>query len=325
MKIFITGATGFIGLQLVELLTQTSHELHCLVRKTSRTSRLKELGVPLIIGDVIDKASLLAGMKGCDWVINLANVYTFWEPDKQIYADVNIKGTQNVMEAALETEVSKVVHVSSVVAFGKPEDFPFTEDSALGPVQFSEYARTKYEGTQIAWELYEKKGLPLVVIYPGAVVGSGDPKSTGQYIMDLINRRLPVTVFNDSTLTFVSVQDVAQAIIRAVEKEDNLGEKYLVGQHKLSFKEINEMIHEISGVPLPKIQLPTSLVMVNAAILTWLANLIKKPPLWGMSIDQMRTMKEGFGFDGSKVERELGITYTPIRVTLEEAIASYQK
>ncbi len=97
-----------------------------------------------------------------------------------------------------------------------------------------------------------------------------------------------------------------------------------MGKHQLSLQKFNTMISDISGVPLPKIRLPDPLVMVNAALLTWLADLVKKPPKWGMAVDAMKTIKEGFRFDGSKAERELGITYTPIRVALEEAIASYQ-
>jgi len=325
MKMFITGATGFIGTHLVKRLAQTEHELICLVRNTSKVDSLKELGVTIITGDVTDKHSLLEGMKGCQLVINLANVYSFWEPNKKIYADVNVEGTRNVMECALETGISKVVHVSTVGIYGKPTDSPFTEESLVGPVRFSQYFQTKYEGDLIAWELYKKRGLPLVMIYPAAVLGPGDSKATGQYIKDLINRRLPARVFEDSILTWVHVRDVAETISRALEKENNIAEKYLVGKHQLTMREINEMISEISGVPLPKIHLPDFLVMINAALLTWWADIIKKPPLWGMSKDQIRTMKEGFRIDGSKAERELGIIYTPIRVALEEALASFQK
>lgn len=325
MKTFITGATGFIGTHVVRRLAQTEHQLRCLVRKTSNIRELEELGAILITGDVTNKNSLLEGMKGCDWVFNLANVYSFWEPNKQIYADVNVIGTRNVMECALETGVSKVVHVSTAAIYGKPSDCPFTEEIPVGPVRFSEYARTKYAGELIAWEFYEKKELPLVMIYPVAVLGPGDPKASSQYIMNLIRRRLPARVLHDVIFTFVHVRDVAEAIVKAAEKENDIGEKYLVGKHQLSFGEINEMISEISGVPLPKIHLPDSLVMMNATLLTWLANLIKKPPVWGMSMDQIKTMKEGARIDGSKAERELGIAYTPIRVALQEAIASYQK
>lgn len=325
MKTFITGATGFIGTHLIKRLAQTEHELYCLVRETSHIGELKELGATLIMGDVTDKDSLLEGMKSCDWVINLANIYTFWEPNKRLYTEVNIEGTRNVMESALETGVSKVVHVSTLVVWGKPADCPFTEESPVGPVRFSEYARTKYAGDLVAWELYEKKELPLVMMYLAVVLGPGDPKPTGQFIKNLINRRIPTRVFEDSVTTWVHVRDVAEAIVKALEKENNIGEKYLVGKYQLSYREIGEMVSEISGVPLPKRRLPNSVVMVNAALLTLLANIIKKPPRWGMSIDQMRTMKEGSPFDGSKGEKELGITYTPIRVALEEAIASYQK
>ena len=322
MKTFRTGATGFIGTPLARRLVQAGHELFCLVRETSQVGELERLGATLIRGDANNRDSLWEGMKGCDWVIHLANIYSFWEPDRRVYTTVNIEGTRSVMECALETGVSKVVHVSTAAVYGKPADSSFTEESRVGPVRFSEYARTKYEGDLIAWELYQEKGLPLVMIFPGAVLGPGDTKATGQYIRDLIHRRLPATVFCASILTVVHVQDVTGAIVRAAEKAGNIGEKYLVGKYQLSMRECNEMIEEISGTPLPKIHLPDFLVMAAAAVLTAWADLTQKPPLWGMSTDQMRTLKEGFRFEGSKAETELGLTYTPLRVAFEELVGS---
>jgi len=325
MRVFITGGSGFIGSHVVKRLAQTDHRMHCLVRKTSQIPALEELGATCLVGDVTDKASLLKGIKGCDWVINLANIYSFWEPDIRIYTAVNVVGTRNIMECALESGVSKVIHVSTCTIYGKPADSPFTEESPVGPERFSEYSRTKYEGDRIAWDLHEKKGLPLVMIYPAAVLGAGDPKPSGKYLEDLLNRRLPATVFPNSILTWVYVRDVAEIIVRATEKEDNVGEKYLAGKFELSLREINYMVSEISGVPLPMLQLPDFMVTMNAQLLTWLSRLTKKPPLWGMSVDQIRTMKQGFHVDGSKAERDLGITYTPIRVAIEEAISSFRK
>jgi dihydroflavonol-4-reductase len=324
MKILVTGATGFIGSHLIRRLKQTDHQIFCLVRKTSDIRLLNELGVTLVSGDVTDKISVLEGMKDCDWVINLANVYSFWESDKRVYTQVNIEGTRNVMQCALETGISKVIHVSTAAIFGKPQVVPFTEESPVGPVRFSEYSRTKYEGDLIAWEYYRKNGLPLVVIYPVAVLGPGDPKATGKYIQNLIHHHLPAMVFDDSFFTFVHVKDVAEAIIRAAEKENNIGQKYIIGKYQLTFGEINRMVSEISGVPLPKLKLPGFMAMFNAHLLTWIAYLIKKPPCWGMAIDQMRIMQEGARADGSKAERELGITYMPIRTALEETIASFK-
>ncbi|MFP3880033.1 MAG: NAD-dependent epimerase/dehydratase family protein [Dehalococcoidia bacterium] len=324
IKIFITGATGFVGMNLANRLAQTDHEMYCLVRKISRADTLKQLGATFIEGDVTDKPSILEGMQGCDWVVNLANIYSFWEPDRKIYKEVNVKGTRNVMECALEAGVSKVIHVSSLVIYGKPEDCPFTEDSEVGPVRFGEYARTKYEGDLIAWELYKGKDLPLVMLYLGSVTGAGDPKPTGQWINNAINGRIPVRFFENSILTYVHVGDVADSIVKALEKENNIGEKYLIGKPRLSIREVNELISDVAGGPLPKMRLPDSLVMSSAAILTLLANITRKPPALGMSIDQMRTIREGSQFDSSKSEKELGITYTPIRTAIEEAIASFQ-
>jgi dihydroflavonol-4-reductase len=325
MDIFITGATGFIGTHLIKRLTQTEHKLFCLVREKSDVRELEHHDVTLIRGDVTDKNSILQGMRGCQWVINLANLYSFWEPDKQIFTEVNVEGTRNVMECALETGISKVVHVSTGGIYGKPQECPFCEDSPVGPVRFSEYFRTKYEGDLIAWELYEKKGLPLLMIYPVAVLGPGDPKPSGRYIQDLIHGRVPARVLEDSIFTFVHVKDVAEAIVRAADKENNIGEKYLVGKQQFTWGEINRMVSEISGVALPKMRLPDFLTMFNARFLTLVANITKKPPLWGMAIDQIRTMKEGVQVDGSKAERELGISYTPINVALKEAIESYRE
>lgn len=325
MKIFITGGTGFIGSNLLKRLLQSSHELYCLIRKPSRISEnLQKHGVKICLGDIADKESILKGTNGCDWVFHLAGLYSFWEPAKSIFKNINVNGTRNVMECALETKVSKVVHVSTVGIYGKPADCPFTEESKVGSTRFSEYFRTKYEGDLIVWDLNKTKGLPVVVVYPCSVLGAGDPKASGQYIMNLLQRRLPATICNDSVLTFVHVKDAAEAIIRAAEKENNIGEKYLIGKYQMSFGELNHIVSKISGIPLPKLHLPGWMAMINAVLLTGLANLIKKEPLWGMSLDQINVMQKGFRVDGSKAERELGISYTPIQAALEDAISSYQ-
>jgi dihydroflavonol-4-reductase len=325
MKIFITGGTGFIGTHLVERLAETEHQAHCLVRKNSNLANIEKFNASYVIGDINDKQSLLEGMKGCDWVVNLANVYTLWEPDRQIYRKINVEGTKNVMEAALDTGIAKVLHVSTNAIYGKPEEVPFTEESTVGSTRFSEYARTKYAGDLIAWKLYEEENLPLVVIYPGIVLGPGDSKPSGNYINDLIHQRLPATAFNDSVLTYVYVKDVAEVILKALEKQNNIGEKYLVGKHRLPYREYNQLISEISGVPLPKMSFPDFFSLINATFMTGLASLTKKPPIWGLSLETVRMNIQGQVFDGSKAERELGITYTPIRVALEEAIASFRQ
>jgi len=324
MKIFITGSTGFIGTYLVKRLAQTKHELHCLARETSNTQLLKEAGVDILIGDVTDKSSLQKGMEGCDCVAHLASSFVFWSPNNQVFYDVNIKGTRNVMESALEKGVSKVVYVSTAAVYGNAE-WPITEETPVGSKRASKYVRTKYEGDLIAWDLYEKKNLPLVVIYPSAVIGANDPKAAGQYIKKFAQGRMPAQVLTKFYFPFVHVKDVAEAIVRALEKENNVGEKYIVSAENHTWGEFNQMISDISGRKLPLLKLPTWMTMMNSYVFTGIAKLVRKPPIWDMSVDQMSLSKQNFKIDGTKVERELGIKYTPIRDGIKEAIESFKE
>jgi dihydroflavonol-4-reductase len=319
MKVFLTGATGFIGGHVVPRLQRDGHELRCLVRRPA--PRLEALGVATVTGDVTDRASVERALAGCDGVVHLANVYTFWERDRRVYERVNVEGTRHVMECALAARVPRVVHVSSCVVFGRPKDVPFTEASEPGPERFSEYARTKHAGDRVAWDLHEHRGLPLVTIMPGAVLGPGDTRATGEYVRSLLARRMPARVMEDSLLTFVHVRDVAEAIARAVLRDDLSGTRYLVGAERLTFGEVNRLVREIAGVPLPALRMPDALAATGAAMLTALARLTGRPPAWGMSVDQIRTMKQGFAFDGGRAARELGFTYTPVRTAIEEMIA----
>lgn len=117
---------------------------------------LEELGCELAYGDVTDRASVLNGVRGCGWVVNLANVYSYWEPDKSVYRTVNVEGTRNVMEGG----VSKVVHVSTMLVWGKPAQQPFSEETPVGLKRFTDYAQSKYEGDLVVWELYRERGCP---------------------------------------------------------------------------------------------------------------------------------------------------------------------
>ena len=263
-------------------------------------------------------------MEGCNWVAHLASSFVFWLPRKKAFKDVNITGTQNVMESALERGISKVVYVSTAAIYGNAK-WPITEETPVGTERASKYVQTKYEGDLIAWDLYEKRDLPLVVVYPTAVIGANDPKACGRYFKNYAEGRMPAQVLTKFNFPFVHVKDVAEAIVKALEKENNIGEKYIVSAANHTWGEINQMISEISGTKLPFLKLPIWMTVMNSYILTGMANLIKKPPLWDMSVDQINLMKQGFKFDGSKVERELGITYTPVYNGIREAIESFKK
>ncbi len=324
MKIFITGATGFIGSHLVRRLAHSPHELRCLVRHSSDVHALKDGGVELVWGDVCEPATLIEGMRGCDWVFNLAGLYAMWTSHPADFARVNVEGTRNVMQCALEAGVSKVVHVSTVAIYGNVPG-RITEDTPPGAVHLSAYGRTKFLGEQAAWELYRSRGLPLVTLYPGIVLGAGDDKASGQYIRDFVRGRTPSTIFTHSTSTYVFVEDVVEAILCAAEKPGNVGQKYLVGKYQLDGREYARLISKVSGTPMPWFDFPDFMVMAVAGLLTGLANLTNLAPLWGLSVDAGRTLKAGFRMDGGKAERELGIHYTPIQTAVAEAVEFYRR
>ena len=321
MKILLTGATGFIGGHAVPRLLRDGHELRCLVRSPDRARHLETRGVTVVAGDVTDRASVERAMADREGLVHLANVYSFWERDPGVYARVNVDGTRVVMERALAAGLRRVVHVSSCVGFGHPPVEPFDEASAPGPELFSEYARTKRAGDLVAWGLQEERGLPLVTLMPGAVVGPGDTKATGDYVRALVERRMPARVMEDRTLTFVHVRDVAEAIARVVARDDLVGERFLLGDERLTFGQVNRLVGEVAGVPLPALAMPDGLAAAGAAMLTALSRLTGQPPPWGMSTDQIRTMRHGFVFDGGKARRVLGIAYTPVRTAIEEMVA----
>jgi len=323
MKVFVTGATGFIGKITVKRLIESGHDCICLVRSTSKKDALEKIGCQLVTGDITDRKSLAKGMKGCEAVINLANLYSLWEPYISRYETINIDGTRNVMDACLQTGIKKIVHVSSIVTWGRTSDVPFNEESPIGE-HTTEYARTKYEGDKVAWDLYKQKGLPLLMIYPCAVLGPDDPKSTGDYIRQIIEKKMPIRAMESATMTWVHVKDVAESIVRALEKDGNIGESYIVGKEQRSFGWINNAVSEISGVPLPFLSIPNAMVKFNAFFLTMMANITKRPPAWGLSTDTVSNVLTLFRADGSKAERELGISYTPVWNAIEECVQSKQ-
>jgi dihydroflavonol-4-reductase len=321
MKVFVTGGTGFIGSHVVQRLAAGGHEVTCLVRPGRSPEAIERQGARVMRGDLGDPDSLRRGMAGAEGVIHLAAAYEFWVPERSVYRKTNVEGVRHVMECALERRVAKVVMVSTFGVWGHPTPEPIDERTPFGAERTSEYFQTKYEGEQLAWELARSRGLPLVVVYPGAVLGAGDPKASGAYLGLLAHHRMPATLFEEAPFPFVHVDDAAEVVVRALEKPGNLGERYLAVGEVRTWGEMNALVSELSGVPSPRLHLPGAMAMAGAAFLTGLSKLTHRPPPLGMSLDQMRVMKAGGRADGGKAARELGIAYTPVREAVREFLA----
>jgi len=227
-----------------------------------------------------------------------------------------------VAQAAAESGVDLFLHVSSVVVFGRPDEVPFHERCAPGPERFSEYARTKFEADRVVEEFAVSHRLPVAILYPGSVLGPGDPKSSGRYVDDIRHGRLPMAVFSDDVMTWVHVDDVTDVIARLLQRDDAAGDRYVVGRHRLTMHQINEIIRDISGVQLPRFEMPDWLARFASHLLTGLSTVTRRPPLWGLSADVARTLVHSIQADGTRVERELGLQYTDIRRALEDTIGA---
>jgi dihydroflavonol-4-reductase len=315
----VTGATGFVGGAVVRHLLAKGMPVRCLVRDRKRADALAWLRSPveLHVGDITDPASLPKAMEGAGLVVNCAGLNSFWEPDRRAFDRINVEGTRAVMRAALEARVRKVVHVSTVMAYGFPDRMPFAADSSPGP-HMSEYARSKHEGDEAAWDISRTRGLPLVVVHLAAVVGRGDAKSVMQ-IRDFVQGRVPVMIRSANRFTYVAIDDAARAIIAAGLAEGNAGARYLVGNQRLTTTEYFQLISDLSGVPMPRVAIGRGAAMALARLLTAWAAVVRRPPL--LPLDLMRTQFRGpLLFDGDSAAAALGISYTPVRAPLAEAV-----
>lgn len=322
MEIFITGATGFVGRHVARHLVGQGHRLTCLVRKTSHIQELERLGTGIVWGDVRDPKSLLPGMSGCDALVHLAAATSFWEPDRKIYADVNVNGTRNVMECALKAGISRVIHMSTLYVYGRPAKVPFNEDSVIGPERFSEYARTKHEGERIAWGLFSKKNLPLTVCYPGIVLGPG---RDGRHLSP-VKRLMDHVLVSRSTLnsahTYTCVQDVASVISEILGNGDTIGRKYFIANERMSTRRLLAAIGEITGKRPSGIVMPDRMAMLMARTDTLLAGILSSRTMPGVSPEYLLTDWNGLMADGSRVQQELDIAYTPIFDSIKAEIES---
>lgn len=326
MKILITGATGFVGKATVQTLIERGHSVRCFVRETSDTSALDVLkNVSLFTGSLFNDQDLEKAMHGCDALVHLANVYSFWEPNLSSYDEVNINGTIHVMRAASKSFLSHIIHVSTAVVYGNAHPQPYNELTQYGNERFSQYADSKFYGEKFAEKFMEEEGLPLTILQPVSVIGAGDVKSSGRMIENFLQKKYPARSFLDSKVTYVYVQDVAEAIVRVLENPKTIGQRYIIGKEAISHDEYLNKVAEVAGIKLPKLVLPDWAALFLAQTLTVRANRTGKPPLWGFSIDMAKTFHAGFQADGSRAEQELGLTYKPVMDALEESIHWHMK
>ncbi|MDA2918470.1 SDR family oxidoreductase [Desulfobacterota bacterium AH_259_B03_O07] len=322
MATLVTGATGFIGSHIARKLVEGGEKVKILLRKTSRTLNIDDIDAERVYGDVLDTDSLKEALKGCEMLFHTAGFVSFRKADYQRMYDVNVKGTANVLNAALEAGVKKAVYTSSQAAVGVDpsggianEDTPFT----LEPLGI-QYLNTKYYGEQEAFKAHEK-GLPLVIVNPSVVIGPGDLylSSTGM-ILRYCKKKFPG--YMDGTMNLVDVDDVANGHLRAAEK-GRPGERYILGNRNVTIKELFELLEAVTGIPRPKLKIPYIMALTSAFVVERILGL-SFPNYSSMDIDSVKLLKHVWYCDSSKAVNELGYTQSSIEESVEKTVSWFK-
>lgn len=328
MNCFVTGASGFIGANLVRELLARGHRVKALLRPNADLRGLKGLEFERIEGDLHDHKACATGLRGCDWCFHAAASYHLWLPDYRPMYATNVDGTRNIIEAATKAGCSRIVYTSTVGCIGLPDKLsqPTDESSEVTPRQLSNhYKISKWRAEQIALKLASAEGgnSPVVIVNPSAPVGPHDvkPTPTGQIIVEFLNRRMPA--YLDTGLNWVHVRDVAVGHILAAEKGE-IGERYILGsaEGNWTMHETFAALQEITGIPAPKIQIPYGIAYFAACMDEAKSRLTGKPPRAPLA--GVRMAGDKMYYNPAKAVRELGLPQTPPKQALADAVTWFQ-
>ena len=251
MKVLVTGGTGFVGSQIVAALVRRGDTVRVLHRATSKLIMLEGLPIEHVLGDVQEPEAVARAVAGCDLVFHVAAVASYWRTQREQVYRVNVEGTRIVMEACLAAGVPRVVHTSSVAAIGIPRNGRPADERATFDA-FSAtfaYADSKHRAEAVVLQAVAR-GLPAVIVNPGAVYGAGDHNLiSGSMVLELARRSVPLVP--DGGLCVVDVDAIVRGHLAAAER-GRIGERYILGGENLTLLEIATEICAVVGRRAPR-------------------------------------------------------------------------
>jgi dihydroflavonol-4-reductase len=319
VRVFITGATGFVGGHVARQYAAEGACLRLLTRQTSRLDSLTGIDAEMVKGDLREPEKLRSALSGCDALVHVAADYRLWVRDpEQMYA-ANVDGTRELLKLAREVGIQRVVYTSSVATMGfKADGTIVNEDTPVALADMiGHYKRSKFLGELEAIQA-AKAGQHVMILNPTTPIGPGDakPTPTGRIIVDFLNRKFPAYV--DTGLNLVDVAEVARMHLVALER-GTPGERYILGGENLTLKQILDRMSAITSLPSPKRKVPHSVAMTFAFFDETITGKLRgKEPR--ATVEAVRMGKKMMFASSAKAERELGFQVLPVYPALRAAI-----
>ena len=314
---FVTGASGFVGSNLVRELHRQGWSVHALARSTSSLAEIEGVPCTLHTGDIVDAPSLAGAIpEGADAVFHVAASTNFWSKRNALQTRVNVEGTANMLEAARQAGAKRFIHTSSFVTWGFPRGL-FTEESPRSEaMDWINYFRTKHLAEQHVLECASQGRMEAVVLNPANILGPGDHHNWARLIRTLHEGRLPAAPPGGGN--FCDVREVAKAHIRACSDGRN-GQRYILGGEFATFREVIDMAGAMLERKVPSLTLPAWLFRAMGRVMPPLESLLGREPL--ITPESAGMTSRVVHCDSGRAIRELGYQAVPVRDMLQDTIA----
>ncbi|MEC4816987.1 MAG: NAD-dependent epimerase/dehydratase family protein [Scytonema sp. PMC 1069.18] len=317
MQVFVTGATGFVGANLVRSLLQEGYQVRALVRPSSSLDNLQNLDIEIVRGE-LNESNLHKKMQGCQVLFHVAAHYSLWQSDRDMLYQSNVLGTRNTLAAARKAGIERTVYTSSVAAIGVDKSGKIVDETHQSPVEelVGYYKKSKYLAEQEA-HIAVQAGQDIVIVNPSSPIGPMDikPTPTGDIILRFLRRQMPV--YLNTGLNFIDVRDVAKGHILALKK-GKTGERYILGNENLTLKELLENLAQMTGLSAPQKSIPSWVPLSVAWIDEKIFAPLGKTP--SVPLDGVRMASQMMLYDASKAVQELGLPQSPIITALKDAV-----
>lgn len=324
MKVFLTGATGFVGHHVALALAAQGVELRMLVRKTSNLSNLEGISGDQFVGDLAQPESLRSGLAGCDAVVHVAADYRLWIRDPEAMYRANVEGTRELLRMAREAGVRRFVYTSSVATMNFRrdgvvinEDTPVALEDMVG-----HYKRSKFLAEQEAISA-SAKGQQVVILNPTTPIGPNDakPTPTGRIFVDFLNRKFPA--YMETGLNLVDVSEVARTHVTALTK-GKFGRRYILGGENLTLKQILDKMSAITGIPSPTTKIPFAVAATYAFFEEWITGRIREREPRA-TLEEVRMGRKKMFASSARAQQELGFRILPVYPAMRAAIEWFRE